>query len=127
MDAVIQDVSERETIHADHVYVMGWSSGGPPSYAVTLTQDTRVRGAFILASVFKPDFLPDLAGAGGKRYFILHSPDDFIPITMAVNARDELQAHGATTVLETYGNGHGWPKKLDIVARGMAFLERNAP
>lgn len=126
IDAVVDEVNEREQINAGHVYVLGWSSGGPPAYAATLMKDSRVRGAFILASVFKPDFLPDLAGADEKPFFILHSPEDFIPIAMAEKARDELQAHGATTFLETYPDGHGWPRKLDVVARGIAFLERKS-
>ena len=39
-------------------------------------------------SVFKPDQLPPLANAEGRAYFILHSPDDFIPIRMTHEARD---------------------------------------
>lgn len=126
IESVVADVGRREPIDANHVYVLGWSSGGPPAYTATLDPKTSLRGAFILASVFKPPFLPHLAGADGKSFFILHSPDDFIPIRMAEQARDELQAHGATTLLETYPDGHGWPRRLDVVARGLAFLERHS-
>lgn len=125
VEAVVTDVGARKRIISDHVYVMGWSSGGPPAYAATLAEDSSIRGAFILASVFRPFFLPDLSGAEGKSFFILHSPEDFIPIRMAEQARDALQDHGARTLLETYADGHGWPRQIDVVARGMAFLERD--
>jgi predicted esterase len=123
VESVVADVHSRKRIYENYVYVLGWSSGGPPAYAATLTRESSIRGAFILASVFKPPYLPNLAGAEGKSFFILHSPDDFIPIRMAEQARHDLQAHGAATLLETYPDGHGWPRKLDVVARGLAFLE----
>ena len=125
VENAVAEIRSRERIDAEHVYVMGWSSGGPPAYAAALARDSSIRGAFILASVFKPIYLPNLAGADGKSFFMLHSPEDFIPIRMAEQARDDLQAHGARTLLETYNDGHGWPRKLDVVARGMTFLEQN--
>lgn len=120
--AVIADVRGLTEVDPERVFVLGWSSGGPAAYAVTLTKGSEVRGAFVLMSVFKPDFLPDLAGAEGKRFFILHSPDDSIPIAMAKRAGETLQAHGATTRFETYEGGHGWPQRLDVVRRAMHFL-----
>ncbi len=125
VEAVVADVGARKRINSDHVYVMGWSSGGPPAYTAALAEDSSIRGAFILASVFRPFFLPDLAGAENKSFFIMHSPDDFIPIRMAEQAHEALQDHGARTLLETYTDGHGWPRQIDVVARGMAFLERD--
>jgi len=126
VESVVADVRSRKRVYENHVYVLGWSSGGPPAYAATLTPESSIQGAFILASVFKPPYLPDLAGADGKSFFILHSPDDFIPIRMAEQARDNLQAHGARTLLETYPDGHGWPRKLDVVMRGLEFLEKDS-
>ncbi|MCC7388430.1 MAG: hypothetical protein IT431_06640 [Phycisphaerales bacterium] len=97
------------------VYTMGWSSGGPPAYGLSLREGLGVRGAFVIMSVFKPESLPPLGGARGKAYFILHSPDDFIKMHFPEAARDALAKHGARVRLETYEGGHGW--QGDSIAR----------
>ncbi len=76
-------------------------------------------------SVFKPDRLPPLANAEGRAYFILHSPDDFIPIRMTHEARDVLHENGARVELVTYAGGHGW--RGDVygnLRRGIHWLEQ---
>ena len=76
-------------------------------------------------SVFKPGELPALEHAAGHAYFILHSPQDFIPIRMAEEARDALGRNGAAVELVTYEGGHGW--RGDVygnIRRGIRWLEQ---
>ena len=106
---VIAEVSRTNKIDHRFIFVLGWSSGGPPVYASSLTTATQVTGWFVAMSVFKPDQLPPLARAKGRAYFIFHSPDDALcPFPMAENAAEQLQANGAVAKLATYDGGHGW-------------------
>ena len=52
---IIADVRKREKIDPRRVILLGWSSGGPPCYAMATRKDTPVTGAFIAMSVFRPD------------------------------------------------------------------------
>ena len=57
-------------------------------------------------------------------YFLLHSPEDWIPIAEAERARDELAEAGAKTQLRTYSGGHAW--KGDVygnIRAGLTWLE----
>jgi len=108
VDLVIDDVERQYAINDDHICTFSWSSSGPAAYAISLQPETRVKGSFVAMSVFRPEWLPDLDAAKGHAYFILHSPDDFIDLSHAETARDELAAHGAQTTLLTYPGGHGW-------------------
>ena len=108
VDAVIDDVKAKHAIDDRFIFTLTWSSSGPAAYAVSLHEKSRVTGSFIAMSVFKPDQLPPLGSAKGHRYFILHSPQDFIPIKMATKAEDLLTANGATVKLQEYRGGHGW-------------------
>ena len=124
MAAVVNDV------HREHrfsrTFTLGWSSSGPACYAASLTPSVPVRGTFVAMSVFKPDQLPPLERARTHTYFILHSPQDFIPLRMAEEARDLLADHGAAVELATYDGGHGWRGDVfGSIRRGMAFLEAN--
>jgi predicted esterase len=78
-------------------------------------------------SVFKPDQLPPLENAKGHAYYVLHSPEDFIPIRMAEQACDALGEHGATVKLETYSGGHGWRGDVyGMIRTGIQWLEEQA-
>jgi predicted esterase len=76
-------------------------------------------------SVFKSKQLRPLAGAKGHRYYILHSPQDFIPMRMAEQARDILRQAGAQTKLATYTGGHGWRGDVyGMIRKGIEWLQQ---
>jgi len=126
VEAVITDITRSNKVDPRFIFTLGWSSGGPPVYATSLRPGTRVTGSFVAMSVFKPERYTSLKNARGHRYYILHSPEDFIPIKMAETARDELRRVGAKAELSTYEGGHGW--RGDVygeIRRGVAWLEAN--
>ena len=109
MAAVINDAAGRTPIDRDAVFAVAWSSGGPAVYAAILAEDSPLAGALVAMSVFKPDQLPPLSRAAGKRVFILHSPEDRVcPIRMARDAETQLRDAGATVKFQEYAGGHGW-------------------
>ena len=125
--AIIEDVRERHSIDPKHIYLLGWSSGGPPCYAIAIDRKTQVSGAFVAMSVFKPDALPPLARAKGKAFYVLHSPQDFIAMRFPEAAVKKLAEKGAKTKLETYIGGHGW--KGDVygnIRAGIEWLEQQS-
>ena len=95
-------------------------------YATSLRSGTRVTGSFVAMSVFKAEHYLSLENARGHSYYILHSPQDFIPISMAETARDELRGLGAKVELRTYEGGHGWHGDVyGEIRRGVEWLETN--
>ena len=75
-------------------------------------------------SVFRPEWLPSLKGAKGRAFYILHSPDDFIPISMARTAHDEFKKKRAKVRLVEYQGGHGWHGDVfGKIRGGVAWLE----
>jgi len=124
IEAIIGDVKSKASVDPRHIFVLGWSSGGPPCYAATLKNGTPITGAFVAMSVFKPDQLPDLSNAKGKAFYILHSPEDFINMSFPEAARDKLGAKGGKTKLETYQGGHGWHGDVfGNIRKGITWLE----
>lgn len=124
--AVIDDVEEAIDIDPNYVFTMGWSSSGTEVYRSALEKDTKVTGAFVSMSVWKPDLLPKLKYAKKRAFAILHSPEDFIPIRMAEEARDELEDAKALVHYATYEGGHGWrDDPYGNMRRAIAFLEEN--
>lgn len=123
VDAVVDDIAARHKIDPQHIYMLGWSSGGSPCYATSLDPKTKVRGFLIAMSVFKPFHLPPLAQAKHRSYYILHSPEDFIPLAMAEKARDDLRRAGAQAKLITYPGGHGWHGNIyEMIRNGTQWL-----
>ena len=55
VDAVIADVSRTTKVDPRFIFVLGWSSGGPPTYATSFRPGTRLTGSFVAMSVFKPE------------------------------------------------------------------------
>ncbi len=108
INSVVDDIGTKHQFDARYVFTLTWSSSGPAAYAISLHEKTRVTGSLIAMSVFKPNKLPSLERAKGHRYFILHSPQDFIPIRMAEDAETKLKENGAAVKLQTYRGGHGW-------------------
>lgn len=122
---VIAEARARLPIDDDRIFVLGWSSGGTPAYAVALLADSPVRGAFVAMSIFRPDVLPDLSAARGRAFYILHSRgDDLIAIDAhAAAAAERLAAAGAATELSTYSGPHGWPPDAPArIGRGIQWL-----
>ena len=126
VDAVIRDVEQKHKLDTRYIFTLTWSSSGPAAYAVSLDPSTRVTGSFIAMSVFKPKQLPPLKNAARHAYYILHSPQDFIPLRMAEQARDDLAKNKAAVQLATYKGGHGW--RGDVygnLRRGIRWLEEH--
>ncbi len=125
--AVIAEVKKRYPLDSRYIFALGWSSGGPPVYSMALQEKSPLRGAFVAMSVFKPDQLPPLENAKGRAFYILHSPQDWIPIRMAEQAAKQLSEHGAQVKLATYEGGHGW--KGDVfgtIRAGIQWLEEQS-
>ena len=128
IDVVLDEIDQDYAIDERHIFMLAWSSSGPPTYATTLQPKTRVTGAFVAMSVFKPETLPPVENAKDRAFYILHSPQDFIPIAHAEAARDQLRAAGATTRLTTYQGGHGWGRNIYQKLRdGIGWLEEQVP
>jgi len=124
IDAVLDEIDQDYAIDERHIFVLAWSSSGPATYAIALQPTARVTGAFVAMSVFKPQTLPPIENASGLAFYILHSPQDFIPIKHAQAARDQLRAAGATTKLTTYQGGHGWRGNIyQSLRNGIRWLE----
>jgi predicted esterase len=124
----IESVRKGYTISPDRIFIMGWSSGGPPSYAMTLKEGSPIRGALVAMSVFRPDQYPGLGdgpAAKGKSFFLLHSPQDFIPMRFPEEAKRTLEAAGGRVALERYEGGHGWQgDSMKRIGEAMRWLEK---
>ena len=106
--AVLEDVGKRVKLDPKVLVTLAWSSSGTLAYSLALQEKTPVTGTFVAMSVWKPEDLPNLKAAKGRSFYILHSPEDFIPIRMAEDARDQLAKKGAKVEYATYAGGHGW-------------------
>ncbi|QDT88441.1 Phospholipase/Carboxylesterase [Gimesia algae] len=124
--AVKQDVSEKQTIDPQRIYLLAWSSGGPAAYAALLQKETDIDGALIAMSVFKPDQLPDPANAKQRSLYLLHSPDDKVcPYHMAETARDTFKKANVRATLVDYSGGHGWKGNVyGNIRQGIDWLEK---
>jgi predicted esterase len=126
-DAVVADVEREHELDPRYLFTLAWSSSGTLAYTLGLAEKSRVTGTFVAMSVYKPDLLPSLKPAKGRRFYILHSPEDRIPIAMAEQARDELDDHGARIGYATYAGGHGWQGDVyGMLRTGLSWLEREA-
>ena len=124
--AIINDVAKRHSIDRKQVYALAWSSSGPAVYATLLGEQSPLTGALIAMSVFKPDQLPPLTSARGRRIYLLHSPDDEVcPYGMAKHAQQQLASAGAQVTLVDYAGGHGWHGPVhDNIRKGAAWLQQ---
>jgi predicted esterase len=128
IDSVARDVAAKFKIDSQHVYALGWSSGGPPVYAASMRDKTPLTGAFVAMSVFKPDELPPAKNAKGCAFYILHSPQDFIPMRFPQSAQTTLKAAGAKVQLTTYQGGHGWHGDIfGQIRAGVKWLDQQSP
>jgi predicted esterase len=126
IDAVLVDVKARVPVDPRRVFLLGWSSGGPPCYSMALRKDSPITGAFIAMSVFHPKQLPALANARGRAFYLLQSPDDDVtPIQFAEAAEKVLRAAGARVKLERSKGEHGWQGDVwGRIADGVTWLEK---
>lgn len=108
IDAVVEDLAQRYPIDRRYVFALGWSSSGPAVYCAQMREKTPLTGVIISSAKFREDWVPPLELARGRRFYILHSPDDWIPIETARKARGLLRARGARVKLRRYRGGHGW-------------------
>jgi predicted esterase len=127
---VIADLAKTLVIDHRRIFMLGWSSGGPPTYATLATFGSEIDGAMVAMSVFKKEHLPrsddgGIDGVYGRACYILHSPDDqMIPMRFPESARDELIKAGATAELKTYAGGHGWHgDALGEIRQGLGWLK----
>ncbi len=127
VDAVIKDARKRHKLDRRHVYALGWSSGGPAVYALSLRKKTPIRGSYVAMSVFVQTRQPSLKRAKGHAYFLDHSPEDSVcKFFFAKKARSALTEHGAKVELVTYKGGHGWHGDVfGRIAEGIKWLEKN--
>jgi predicted esterase len=127
--AVVTEVKSKHKINDEQVYALTWSSGGPAVYASSLTVDSPLKGALVAMSVFIPARLPPLDAARGKRYYLLHSPQDQVTrITFARNAKTQLTKAGATVELKEYEGGHGWHGDVyGNIRQGIEWLQQPQP
>lgn len=105
--AVLRDLERDYSVDESAVMTLSWSSGGPAAYAISLASEARVSGSLIAMSVFRPEWIGGIENLDHS-YYLYHSPEDFIPIRMARDARDQLKSRGARVVLEEYEGGHGF-------------------
>lgn len=125
--AVIDEIANAHALNEQHIYALGWSSGGPPVYATAMQEKTRLTGAFVIMSVFHPQQYPPAEHAKGRAFYILHSPDDFIAMRFPEAAVRSLGEAGARVHLQTYEGGHGWHGDVfGMIRRGVEWLEQAA-
>lgn len=125
--AVLADVGKSWKLDPKYLFTLAWSSSGTLAYTLGLQEKTPVTGTFVAMSVFKPENLPSLKEARGRSFYILHSPEDFIPIKMAEDARDQLTKKGAKVEYATYAGGHGWHGDVfGTIGKGIGWLEKQA-
>ena len=74
--AVVKDAAVKQAFDPAKVYLLGWSSGGPPCYATMLQKESPASGAFVAMSIFTPKAYGDAANAAGRSFYIYHSPED---------------------------------------------------
>jgi predicted esterase len=128
VEAIVSDVKANVKIDPKRVFMLGWSSGGPPCYAAALRADTPVTGALVAMSIFKPQQMPPLQQAQGKAFYLLQSPDDRVaPIRFAETAEKTLRTAGAKVRLQRYKGGHGWQGNVwKMIGDGTAWLDKQA-
>lgn len=126
IEAVVKDASEKAKIDPAHVYVLGWSSGGPAVYAAALTSPV-VKGAFVAMSVYNPTSLPAPSGGRDKPFYLFQSPDDTVTTYgHALTAQKELTSGGAKVTLVNYKGGHGWTDDpFGNIRKALLWLEAN--
>ncbi len=126
VDQVVRDVAKRTKLDPNRIYVLAWSSGGPAAYAAMFQPESLVQGGVIAMSVFKPELLPETTNAKGRRFYLLHSPEDQVcPYALAEQAEQTLSQADIRVKLVSYDGGHGWHGDVyGNIRRGIQWLEQ---
>lgn len=107
-DEVVKNAASRAKIDRDQIYLLAWSSSGPPAYAIAAGRKKPIAGAFIAMSVFKPNQIPEMQNPQTSCY-LLQSPDDRVtPYRFAESAKEYLSEQNVRVKLQSYAGGHGW-------------------
>jgi predicted esterase len=124
--SVVKEVKAKQKIDEGKVFALAWSSSGPAVYTAALLKDSPLRGTFVAMSVFKPIFLPPLANAKGRPFYLLQSPQDqTTPYLFAKAAKMQLGEAGAVVKLVDYEGGHGWlGDAFGNIRGGIEWLEK---
>ena len=123
---IVKDVEANYPVNPSRVFLVGVGAGGQAAYACSLQAKTPFAGFALVGSPFRSSALPALSFAKGRRYSILHSPDDKqYPLFLAKAALEALQKAGADAKLTPYPLAPDAPQKAarETVAAGIKALE----
>lgn len=124
LDGMFDELRTRHKLNVGKTYMLGWSSSGPAIYSYAAHGKHTIDGAFVAMAVFNPGFFGDAKTLNVKRFYLLHSPQDFIKMSHPEAAKAKLEAMKIPVTLTTYEGGHGWHGPVfDMIARGMDFLK----
>src|SRR5262249_47779120 len=125
--AVFNEIQQSGAVDKEQAILFGWSSSGPAVYATALSDKapTALR-YYVLSAVFKPETLPPLNKAKGKRIYIQHGDrDQLIPLRWAEAAERTLTQAQAHVHLERFTGGHGFamPEVYPSIRQALRWLE----
>ena len=123
---IVKDVEANYPVNPARVFLVGVGAGGQAAYACSLQAKTPFAGFALVGSPFRLSALPPLSAAKGRRYDLLHSPDDkAYPLFLAQVALATLQKAGANVKLTIYpldpDAAQNAPR--DAIAAGIKRLE----
>ena len=124
VEAVVDDVIQRQRIDRERVYLLSWSSSGPVAFDMSLARRTPFAGFYVAMSVFKPEQAA-LRNAKSRRFVLDQSPEDRVtPFSFADAAKSQLTAKGGLVWLRRYSGGHGWNDSPILrIREGLRWLD----
>ncbi|RYG38831.1 hypothetical protein EON81_02560 [bacterium] len=124
LDGMLDELPARHKVKVGKTYMLGWSSSGPAIYSYAGHGKHTIDGAVVAMSVFNPEYFGDAKSLAVKRFYLYHSPEDFIKMSNPEAAKARLESLKIPVALTTYEGGHGWgPGVYDSVAAGLKYLE----
>jgi RNA polymerase sigma factor (sigma-70 family) len=125
--AVFNEIKQSGAADTEQAVLFGWSSSGPAVYATALSdQAPPSLRYYVLSAVFKPENLPPLTHAKGKRIYVQHGDkDQLIPLRWAKQAERALTQAKARVQLEVFEGGHGFAMSevYPSIQRALEWLE----
>ena len=123
LDGILDELPSRLKTPVGLTFMMGWSSSGPAIYSFAGHGKHSITGAFVAMSVFNPQSFAGAHHLKIARFYLLHSPQDFIPMSHPDAAKAALSKLGVPVKLDTYEGGHGWRGPVyDEIRAGFDFL-----